>query len=157
MDKPLILIFTLLFISIGCTQNNHKATQEKALPKSQLFEFKNDTLAQIMEVSQISKDTLKVNFKTINKLRNTECVVNGFAIHDTTGDFLKEEETVEIEKFEVIPVKYFSFSATNASVKFIIALDISTNDKLILLGPEKTSDLTLIDCLFKSVGTLRKR
>jgi hypothetical protein len=157
MNKTILIALIITHGIFACTQTKKKTTQDISVLQLQIFEFKNDSLSQIMELSQISDDTLKINLKTINKIRNTSCVLEGLAIHDTIGDFLNEEETVEIEGNEVIPIKYFTFLDNKTSIKIIIGLDISTKDKLIFQGPNSGFNPKTLNCLFNSIGTLRKK
>ncbi len=147
-----ILFILMVTIIAACTQAKN-ATQVKP----QLFKFTNDTLSQIMKVIPLNKDTFKVSLETINKIRNTRCTINGMAIRDTVGDFLHEEETEEIEKNVIIPVKYFIFSESKGALQFVFALDNLTMDKIILQGPEKLITSERQTCYLRSVGILKKQ
>ena len=157
MNRTIIITLIIIHGILACTQTKKKTTQDISALQLQVYEFKNDSLSQIMEVSQISDDTLNINLKTFNKIRNTSCVLEGLAIHDTIGDYLNEEETIEIEGNEVISIKYFTFLDKNTSIQIIIGLDISTKDKLIFQGPNSGLDPKSHNCLFNSIGTLRKK
>ena len=157
MKRTILITLIIIHGAFACTQTKKNTTQDRPVLQLQIYEFKNDSLSQIVEVSQISDDTLKINLKTINKIRKTSCVLEGFAIHDTIGDFLNEEETVEIEGNEVIPIKYFTFLDNKTSIQIIIALDISTKDKLIFQGSNSGLEPKIHNCLINSIGTLRKK
>ena len=157
MNRTILILVIIIYGTFACTQTKKKTALDTTKFQLQIFEFKNDSLNQIMEVYQISDDTLKVNLKTTNYVRNASCILEGLAIHDTTGDFLNEEETIEIEKGEIIPVKYFKFSDNKNSIQFVIGLDTSTKDKLIFEGPDLGFDPKMPHCLSNSVGTLRKK
>jgi hypothetical protein len=130
--------------------------QNRASSLTQVFEFNNDTINQIMEITKINKDTLKISLKTINKFRKTSCKLEGTAIHDTVGDFLNEEETEEIENNEVMQVKDFTFFYKGSIPLLKIALDIKS-DRLRFYGIDSAYSSNLTCNLFNSIGTLKKR
>ncbi len=89
ISKSLIILIFLIRSVSGCTQKKHNKQQGTRLTKTQVFEYKNDTITQTLVVVKISSDTLKVNLNMSNKLSNNSCSLIGLAIHDTVGDYLQ--------------------------------------------------------------------
>jgi hypothetical protein len=157
IGKSLICFTILICLFSGCIQKKNVKPQETQLAKPLVFEFKNDTITQIMEIFQLSSDTLKVNLNMTNTLRDNSCLISGLAIHDTIGDFLHEEETTEIENSEVISIKDFWFFDEKGSSLFVISVDRVSFERLVFYGkPDSLSRSTYPKCLFYSVGTLKK-
>jgi hypothetical protein len=151
MDRITIIISICISLIQSCSgQSMHKVQPE-------IFEFKNDTINQVMEVTNIDKDTLLISLNTINNLRSTSCRLEGSAIHDTLGDFLNEEETEDIENNEYMQVKRYTFLYRDSIPIFGIALDIINNDRLKYTSFNSPFSPSLPGCLLYSVGTLRKK
>ena len=157
ISKSLFCLTICICLFSGCIQKKNVKPLATQLEKPLVFEFKNDTITQIMEVIQLSSDTLKVNLNMINTLRDYSCSISGLAIHDTIGDFLQEEETLEIENSEIMSVKYFTFFDEKGSSLFDISIDRMSFERLVFYGePDSISKSTYPKCLFYSLGTLKK-
>lgn len=153
------IVLTLLFIScFNCvgSQSNRKETEGTPSFKSQIFEYKNDTLNQMVEVLKINEDTLKVSIETSNLKRKTTCSIEGIAVRDTIGDFLKEEETVQDENGEIFSVINYRFFYKGTVNLLGIQLDRVNKNRLVYYKIESGQGLEKPYCLLYSVGTLRE-
>ncbi len=152
----LILLFISCFGYVGC-QPNRKGMKDKLSFETQIFEYKNDTLSQRVEVYKISEDTLKISILTSYLKRKTSCSVEGVAIRDTVGDFLKEEETVQDDNGEVFSVINYRFYYTNTTYLLGIQLDRVNKNRLVYYKVESGQVLEKPYCLLYSMGTLRRK
>jgi hypothetical protein len=157
MNKIVLTLILLIswFNYVGC-QSNRKEIKNSSNFKNDIFEYKNDTINQKVEIQQINKDSLKVNIETNNLKRKTECSLKGIAVRDTVGEFLNEEETVQDENGEVFSVTNYRFFSKGGVNVLCIQLDRLNKNKLIYYKVESGQALEKSYCLHYSVGTLKK-
>lgn len=156
MNKCLLLLVAFFYFNFVACQSNINEIKDKKSSGIEIFSFKNDTIDQSVEIMKINKDTLKVKFKTTDLKGKISCSLEGIAVRDTIGDFLNEEETVEDENGKVFSVTNYLFFDNDSINTMVVQLDRKNRNKLLYYKIDSVSIKVKPNCLYYSVGTLRK-
>ncbi|MCK6601862.1 MAG: hypothetical protein L6Q77_08565 [Bacteroidetes bacterium] len=118
------LVYNFIF-SINILANGIFSTQK-------FYQFKNDSLIQNIEITEINSDTLFINIESYRVDKSIKYSISGVATRDTVGDFLNEEETMEDLNGEAFSVLKYSFVDKLHCCKFVIYVERFKMEKIII-------------------------